>query len=1308
MGASGFIPTIDDLQRFASGFKMRLLIVDDHEIVRQGVRTLILERTTHEVCGEAANGQDAVERARALKPDLIVMDVSMPRLNGLEATREIRRILPDCEVLILSQHDSSEMARQALKAGARGYVIKSAISRHLISAIDKVSRREYFFDPAVLDKAPPRHNDLQEILQRSAAFEKALQESEQRLRNLAEYQSAVMNNMAEGLYALDANGLLTSINRAGQAILGWTKDELLGKKMHDVTHYQRPDGTSYPASQCPGLQVVQRGAALREYEDTFIRKDGSFVPVIFTASPLKDNGKITGVIVSFRDDTEQRRAREELLNAKRELEISVRQQRALFHLADELHRAGSIEEVFGAALNATLDALECNRAAILLRDDDGIMRFKSWRGLSNEYRAAAEGHLPWKPDDDNPQPVCIRDVNLSDMGESLKTTLRKEGVAGLAFLPLMSLGKLGGKMTAYFNEPHAFSADEIEISLTVARQLAFAIERLRGADALRESDERLRLAQRVAHLGTFEWDIQKGVSYWSPELEKMYGLPPGGFPGNQRAFVQLVHPHDRDEMQRLVERTMREGEADGEWRIVRPDGSVHWLFGRASVFKDEHGRPQRMIGANIDITERKKAQQSLQEAQNQLALALASSRTASFDWDIVERRGKWNAQMAAIYGFNPQRDYITVDEWRALFHPDDRERLTAEAERAWKDGGEFTFEFRALRPGGEVRWMLSHGQIVRDASGEALRMVGTHTDITESKLREAERSKSEARFRAFFESSAISAVRADLPSARFLDVNDTFCRMTGYSREELRNLTVFDVTHPEEREMTLRAVEELRVSGTSTFTIDKRYLRKDGTSFWAHTAVNLVPSKDGEPAYVVAIISDINDRKLMQAELEAEANALGKLNACNSRLWKKRSLRDGLEEMLSATIDLLRADKGNIQLLDAGRGVLAIVAQRGFQQQFLDYFREVSVKDDSAGGRALRKHRRVVIADVDLDGAYAPYRDVARAAGYRAVISCPLTGQGGRPLGVLSVHFRSPHRPSDQDLRRLDLYLARASDFIQRCRVDEQLKQSENKFRSLSASLDSEVRARTRELEAKNADLSRQSDQLRALSQHVLHAQDEERRHVARELHDSAGQILALLGMNLAQFIDEAGRVSPGLAKRGADIEQLLLQLNREIRTTSYLLHPPLLDESGLSSALNWYTQGLAQRSGVVVTLDVAGDFGRLPDDMELIIFRLVQECLTNIHRHSGSKTALVRIARDAENVRLDIKDQGKGISPDRLAEVQSGASGVGIRGMQERLRHFRGEMKIESDGSGTCVTAIIPIPKQPRSAEGESLHATV
>jgi PAS domain S-box-containing protein len=224
----------------------------------------------------------------------------------------------------------------------------------------------------------------------------------------------------------------------------------------------------------------------------------------------------------------------------------------------------------------------------------------------------------------------------------------------------------------------------------------------------------------------------------------------------------------------------------------------------------------------------------------------------------------------------------------------------------------------------------------------------------------------------------------------------------------------------------------------------------------------------------------------------------------------------------------------------------------------------------------------------------------------------------------------------------------------------------------------------------------------------LMRAQDEERRRIARELHDSAGQTLTVLGLSLAQLVERAQVIAPELAKEGKEIEGVVQQLHREIRTTSYLLHPPLLDECGLASALKCYVEGLAERSYVAITLDVAANVGRLPSDMELAIFRLVQECLTNIHRHSGSKTALIQVAREGESVRIEVQDNGNGISPERLSEIRAHGSGVGIRGIRERIRQFHGEMKIESNGTGTIVIVCIPMPNEARSADSEPMQAAV
>jgi PAS domain S-box-containing protein len=266
-----------------------------------------------------------------------------------------------------------------------------------------------------------------------------------------------------------------------------------------------------------------------------------------------------------------------------------------------------------------------------------------------------------------------------------------------------------------------------------------------------------------------------------------------------------------------------------------------------------------------------------------------------------------------------------------------------------------------------------------------------------------------------------------------------------------------------------------------------------------------------------------------------------------------------------------------------------------------------------------------------------------------------------------------------------------ARDISGRKRIERELYESEQRSRALADALDTQVQFRTLELRRRNAEILQQSDQLRDLSGRLILAQDEERRRIARELHDSAGQHLAVLGMSLSRIEDYAQRDPARLSKSIKDAQDLIQSLTQEIRTTSYLLHPPMLDESGLSSALRWYIDGLAERSGLSIELDISDNLERLAPEVELAIFRLVQECLTNIHRHSGSKTAVIRISRESEKIVAEVQDRGKGISEQRLAEIQLQGVGVGIRGMRERVRQSRGELSVDSNALGTKITAIFP-----------------
>jgi len=257
--------------------------------------------------------------------------------------------------------------------------------------------------------------------------------------------------------------------------------------------------------------------------------------------------------------------------------------------------------------------------------------------------------------------------------------------------------------------------------------------------------------------------------------------------------------------------------------------------------------------------------------------------------------------------------------------------------------------------------------------------------------------------------------------------------------------------------------------------------------------------------------------------------------------------------------------------------------------------------------------------------------------------------------------------------------------------MGETRRRHSEKLRLKQGALEARVLERT-------DDLATANQSLRELSARLLQLQDDERRRIARELHDSVGQMLAALTMNLSAVRLDVERLSK-TALALADSENLVQEMSSEVRTISHLLHPPLLDEAGLLSALRWYVEGFAGRSNIQVDLDLPDGFNRLPRESETAIFRVVQECLTNIHRHSGSPVATIRLRQRDHQVWVEIEDKGKGIPAEKQNEMAcAGPPGVGIRGMRERLRQLGGTLEVNSGGSGTVVTVWLPIPEASQS----------
>jgi signal transduction histidine kinase len=282
--------------------------------------------------------------------------------------------------------------------------------------------------------------------------------------------------------------------------------------------------------------------------------------------------------------------------------------------------------------------------------------------------------------------------------------------------------------------------------------------------------------------------------------------------------------------------------------------------------------------------------------------------------------------------------------------------------------------------------------------------------------------------------------------------------------------------------------------------------------------------------------------------------------------------------------------------------------------------------------------------------------------------------------------------------KRLELdqtVLALTIEGAQRQRVERELRQAH-------VELEQRVEERTlalsqalRSLESEADIRTQREEQLRHLSVRLMTMQDEERRRIARELHDSAGQTLAAIKMAVAS-LELSDPRNALLSRQLQDVSALIDNVVREIRTTSYLLHPPLLDELGIASAARWFVEGFAQRSGIQVTCDIAQGIERPTRDCELVLFRVLQESLTNVHRHAGASIASVRLWLETDHLNLEVADNGNGISKERLAHLScaAGSIGVGIAGMRARVHELGGCLEIGSDKTGTIVMAKVPVAR--------------
>jgi PAS domain S-box-containing protein len=459
--------------------------------------------------------------------------------------------------------------------------------------------------------------------------------------------------------------------------------------------------------------------------------------------------------------------------------------------------------------------------------------------------------------------------------------------------------------------------------------------------------------------------------------------------------------------------------------------------------------------------------------------------------------------------------------------------------------------------------------------------------------------------------------------------------------------------HPDDRSEVAAAIAKALEGPNDRYETNYRIVRADGQTTWVSARGTVERGPDGKPRYFPGVVIDVSELKASERKAE--------------------ELRFRLEQQ-SRILDITLSSISDFAYIFDCDGRFAFV-----NQSLLDLW---GLRFEDAVGKNFFELQYPVELATRLQQQIQKVVETKTGLTDETDYTSP-TGAGG--------YYEYIFRPVFDRQGNVELVAGSTRDITERKRVEAELRESRERLRELAESLESQVQIRTKELEIRTNDVVLHSEQLRELSIRLMTTQDEERRRIAREMHDSAGQIIAALSMTLGQISSRMGDADPKLGELVNETLTLTKELDQEIRTTSYLLHPPMLDELGLRAALGWYVEGLEKRAGIQVRLSVA-EFDRLSPEMELTIFRVVQECLTNIHRHSGSKTADISIALNGAGFIIEVRDFGQGISAPNLTKIRNRGVGVGLRGMRERVRPYAGDVRIDSqEGHGTTITITLP-----------------
>jgi len=404
------------------------------------------------------------------------------------------------------------------------------------------------------------------------------------------------------------------------------------------------------------------------------------------------------------------------------------------------------------------------------------------------------------------------------------------------------------------------------VFLIVSNGLAWLVARAYGT--LRDSRRRLALAESAAHMAVWDRDLGTNVIAFSGEYSKIYGLAAGRRVLTYDEWIGLIHPEDRERVRAQNQDTLTRSYIwDEEFRVVRPDGSVHWLLGKGAVFGDEIGRPVRITGVNIDITERKRAEAALRESEERLRFAQQVASIGTFDWNLETGVNMWTPELEALYELPPGVFPATQLAWEELLHADDRAQAVQRVKESYETGAPVEGEWRIILRDGRVRWLFARWQVFKNAAGKPLRMMGVNMDVTNRKSMEEALRQSEERFRLAVQATNDAVWDIDLATGT-VSWNETYATLYGRPPETSKSWQWWiDRIHPEDRERTSGGLRSAISGSESTWTCEYRFQRVDGAWAYIYDRAYIARDPSGSASRAIGAMQDLSQRRRAEAEL---------------------------------------------------------------------------------------------------------------------------------------------------------------------------------------------------------------------------------------------------------------------------------------------------------------------------------------------------------------------------------------------------------------------------------------------------------